>query len=195
MYCSYCGREVNEHAVVCIHCGCAIKKVNTYDKIERMGGKTEMKYCANCGKELVDGAVVCVGCGCAVDESSILGDAGKENKLMQLSSRIRINGIIWVCIACIQIFYGLYFSWWTLVVGVLNIITAVQDLKYSSDMLNNPINIIKNHESLTGPIIVLVYNLFFGGIIGVAGSIYYLIAVRNFVISDKGYFSRFDKNI
>ena len=24
MYCSHCGKEVNDEAVVCIHCGCAI---------------------------------------------------------------------------------------------------------------------------------------------------------------------------
>ena len=28
-YCSYCGKEVNTEAVVCIHCGCAIKKADS----------------------------------------------------------------------------------------------------------------------------------------------------------------------
>lgn len=26
MYCKNCGNEINEHAVVCIHCGCAVEQ-------------------------------------------------------------------------------------------------------------------------------------------------------------------------
>ncbi len=29
MYCSNCGKEVNDQAVVCIHCGCAIENKKT----------------------------------------------------------------------------------------------------------------------------------------------------------------------
>ena len=31
MFCSKCGKEINEEAVVCVHCGCAVenKKVST----------------------------------------------------------------------------------------------------------------------------------------------------------------------
>ncbi len=29
MYCQHCGKEVNDEAVVCIYCGCAIKPVNS----------------------------------------------------------------------------------------------------------------------------------------------------------------------
>ncbi len=28
MFCSKCGKEINDEAVICIHCGCAIKKKN-----------------------------------------------------------------------------------------------------------------------------------------------------------------------
>ncbi len=27
-YCSKCGKEINENAVVCIHCGCAVSEIN-----------------------------------------------------------------------------------------------------------------------------------------------------------------------
>ena len=29
MYCRHCGQEVNDNAVVCIHCGCAIQEKNS----------------------------------------------------------------------------------------------------------------------------------------------------------------------
>lgn len=29
MYCSNCGNEIHENAVVCIHCGCAVKNTST----------------------------------------------------------------------------------------------------------------------------------------------------------------------
>ena len=32
MYCSKCGKEVSDEAVVCIHCGCLIKEEQLYNK-------------------------------------------------------------------------------------------------------------------------------------------------------------------
>ena len=55
-----------------------------------------------------------------------------------------------------------------------------------------PKDIIKATKPLAVPIIVLVYNILIGGIIGIAGSIYYLIAIRNFVIENESYFAQFD---
>lgn len=26
MFCQHCGKEINDEAVICIHCGCAVKK-------------------------------------------------------------------------------------------------------------------------------------------------------------------------
>ena len=31
MYCSKCGKEVSDEAVVCVHCGCMIRKEKIYD--------------------------------------------------------------------------------------------------------------------------------------------------------------------
>ena len=55
-----------------------------------------------------------------------------------------------------------------------------------------PKDIIKATKPLAVPIIVLVYNILIGGIIGIVGSIYYLIAIRNFVIENESYFAQFD---
>lgn len=40
MFCSKCGKEINDEAVVCIHCGCAVnntanKTANQVDQIEQ----------------------------------------------------------------------------------------------------------------------------------------------------------------
>ena len=40
-------------------------------------------------------------------------------------------------------------------------------------------------KPLTGPIITLIYNLLIGGVIGVAGSIYYFAAVRGYVMENE----------
>lgn len=143
-----------------------------------------MKYCTKCGKELLDEAVICPGCGCpATVTVSILNPANAL--LTKLSERIKTNSIIWIVIAVLQIIIGVSGVWFPLIVGVLNLIHAVNDMSYSTTVLENPNGIVSNYESLTSPIITLVYNLLIGGVIGVAGSIYYFIALRGFVMENK----------
>ncbi len=155
-----------------------------------------MKYCTHCGKELLDDAVVCVGCGCAVDEINTQ-PAGNQVidgtvLLNTLSQRLNINGIIWLVIGILQILGGLLINWFLLIVGVLNIISAIQDMQYSKTLLENPNGIVSKFEPLTGPIITLVYNLVIGGVIGVVGSIYYFLAIRNYVMENKEFFASLD---
>ena len=33
MFCSKCGKEINDDAVVCIHCGCGTEKYNKKDEV------------------------------------------------------------------------------------------------------------------------------------------------------------------
>lgn len=39
MYCSTCGQEVRDDAVVCVHCGCAIKQPEQTDSVVRQVGE------------------------------------------------------------------------------------------------------------------------------------------------------------
>lgn len=155
-----------------------------------------MKYCTHCGKELMDEAVICTGCGCAVGGQTI--SMAKEETvdgttlLNTLSQRLNTNGIIWMVIAVLQILGGIFINWFLLIVGVLNIVSAVQDMNYSKTLLKNPKGIVAKFEPITGPIITLVYNLVIGGIIGVAGSIYYFLAIRNYVMEHKPFFASLD---
>lgn len=155
-----------------------------------------MKYCTHCGKELLDEAVVCVGCGCAVSgqntqtANNVVADV--TTLLNTLSQRLNTNAIIWLVIGILQILGGIFIDWFLLIVGVLNIISSVQDMNYSKTLSENSTGIVAKFEPLTGPIITLVYNLVIGGVIGVIGSIYYFFAIRNFVMENKETFESLD---
>lgn len=152
-----------------------------------------MKYCSKCGKELMDEAVICVGCGCAVNgqpgQTAYNATVDSATLLNTLSQRINTNGIIWLVISILQILGGLFINWFLLIVGVLNIVSSVQDMNYSKTVLKNPTGIVAKFEPITGPIITLIYNLVIGGVIGIVGSIYYFIAIRNYVMENKQFFA------
>ena len=155
-----------------------------------------MKYCTHCGKELLDEAVICVGCGCAVKGQNTQTtnniSFNRSTLLNTLSQRLNTNGIIWLVIGILQILGGIFINWFLLIVGVLNIFSSVQDMQYSKRMLENPNGIIAKFEPLAGPIITLAYNLVIGGVVGVVGSIYYFLAIRNHVIENKQFFASLD---
>lgn len=152
-----------------------------------------MKYCTHCGKELLDEAVICVGCGCPVSgqNQNTANHLFVDNSalLNTLSQRVNTNGIIWLVIGILQILGGLFLNWALLIVGALNVISSVQDMQYSKTMLEDPTDIVAKFEPLTGPTITLVYNLIFGGFIGVVGSIYYFIQIRGYVMQNKAAFA------
>lgn len=145
-----------------------------------------MKYCTKCGKELFDEAVICMGCGCRTEDSQKNESIESDELLNTLSQRIHTDAIIWLVIGAIQLFTGVFF-----IVGILNIISAINDMKYSKEVLQNPSGIVERYEPLTMPIIVFAYNLIFGGVIGIVGSIYYFVSIRGFVMENKAYFADF----
>lgn len=150
-------------------------------------------YCSNCGKEVLDGAAFCVGCGYAVDGQNIKNQTESATTLLNtLSQRLNTNGIIWLVIGVLQILGGIFIEWFLLIVGVLNVISSIQDMQYSKTLLEKPSGIVAKFEPLTGPIITLVYNLVIGGVIGVVGSIYYFFAIRNYVMENKQFFASLD---
>ena len=153
-------------------------------------------YCSNCGKEVLDGAAFCVGCGCAVSDQNnqTANNITVDGTILlnTLSQRLNTNGIIWLVIGILQILGGLFINWFLLIVGVLNIISSVQDMQYSKTLLEKPNGIVAKFEPITGPVITLIYNLIIGGVIGVIGSIYYFLAIRNYVMENKQFFASLD---
>lgn len=67
MFCRHCGKEIDDAAVVCIHCGLQVEPLGPARKEIN---KPAAKYCSCCGKELIAGAVICINCGVAVAQTS-----------------------------------------------------------------------------------------------------------------------------
>lgn len=187
MYCSICGKQANDEAIVCTQCGCSLYSIPQ--------GKA--KYCSHCGSEVNPEAIVCMSCGCAI--YSTINKTGKglwqntttnspQELVDTITQRIHINGIIWIVIAVIQILVGISFRWGVLIVGILNLFSALSDLKFSKNYSTKPVGLINRVKPIVGAIIVLVYNLLIGGVIGVAGSIYYLVGVRQYVLENESVF-------
>ena len=151
-----------------------------------------MKYCTKCGKQIHDEAVICVGCGSPVEDTytkSFLDNSPNQevnsnNLVNTLSARYNTYGIIWIVIAIIQII-----SIACLPVGLWNLYAAYTNIKYGKAIRENPTNIVAAHTPIFGAVICLVINLIFGGVIGVAGSIYYFIAIRGFVMENQAVFN------
>ena len=146
-----------------------------------------MKFCTHCGKEIFDEAVICPGCGCAT--STVPAQAASTDLVRKLAEKVKTNAIIWLVIGILQVLAGIFGGWFVLIVGVLNIISSVQDMNYSKALPENPTGIVQKFEPITGPVITLIYNLIFGGIIGVVGSIYYFVGIRSFVMENKAAFA------
>lgn len=155
-------------------------------------------FCRYCGKELSNDAAFCSNCGKQTSQQQSCGgytyiplttnSLSYQALVIKFSERVKTNAVIWIVIGVIQILLGLFVQWVLLIIGILNIITAITDFNYSKNVLQNPKGIVSHVNSLVGPILTLIYNLIFGGIIGVAGSIYYLVAVRGFVMENKLHF-------
>ena len=111
----------------------------------------------------------------------------------EISAKMQTNGIIWCVIAGIQILVGVSYSSFMLIVGVLNLISAIDDLRSSKSFLSNPIGIVDKVKPVTGAVIALVYNLLIGGVIGCIGSIYYFLAIREYVMKNESIFLEIER--
>lgn len=66
MFCRNCGKQIDDKAVVCIHCGVL--------------PKTEKNFCYNCGEATQINQVICVKCGVALPAEKGLLQTGQEEK-------------------------------------------------------------------------------------------------------------------
>ena len=63
-FCSNCGKESNENAIVCPACGCPVAAKRGAIDVDKKGN--HMAFCSTCGKEIHENAIVCPACGCPV---------------------------------------------------------------------------------------------------------------------------------
>ena len=139
-----------------------------------------MKFCKNCGYGVDDNMDVCGNCNTTMDAANTLTD----EKLNVLADRVKINGIIWIAIGILQLVTGVFF-----LVGLWNIYAGYTNLKVAKEMPIRRVGLVQVYEPLFSSILVLLLNLFFGGVIGIVGSLYYLICIRGYVMENRGYFN------
>ena len=139
-----------------------------------------MKFCKTCGYGMADQALYCTHCNNKMSPANTLSDG----KLNTLASRVRLNGILWIIIGVLQLISGVFF-----VVGILNIISGFGDLKTAKNIPTYRVGLVSAYTPVVMPVIALIYNLLFGGIIGIIGSLFYFFAIRGYVMDNKEYFN------
>lgn len=101
-----------------------------------------------------------------------------------LSEREKLSAIFWLIVGIIQCI-----TCAGIVCGVWNIYASVTRFKQSKAVLTPWTGIVQSYEnSLTSIIIGIVINVVLGGVIGVAASIYDLIAIRGYVLENRSVF-------
>lgn len=148
------------------------------------------RYCTYCGNEVNENAVVCVKCGCAIPNSCTNNNKinriyiSPETLVTTITQRIKTESIIWIVIGSLQILIGIL-NWFVLIVGILNLVSAICDLKFCKSFAQRPVGIVAKVKPIGGTIGVLIYNLLIGAGIGVLALIYYFIAVRGYVLENE----------
>lgn len=134
----------------------------------------------------------------------------QKNIVQQLADKVKIQGIIWSVIAGLQYLIAIgtfisamdsyyvndstvFYAFCVLVIAVLNTISFINDFKYCTEVVNSPIGIVRKYEPLGARVVNVIYNVIFGGFIGVAGSVYGFV-LRNFVMQHKFEFIEIEKN-
>ncbi len=77
-------------------------------------------------------------------------------------------------------------------IGVVNIVLSGKDRAYSAEILQRPVGIVAKYTPVGPLVATLLYNLIFGGIIAVAGSIYDF-TVRNYAMSNQATFLQIEQ--
>lgn len=98
-----------------------------------------------------------------------------------LSEREKISAIVWLVIGICQCL-----SIVLIFCGVWNIYASIKRFKHAEAVLTPWRGIVNSYDKWMSNIIIgLVINLIFGGVIGVAGSLYDLFMVRSYVLDNK----------
>lgn len=214
IYCSKCGKQLPDDSKFCTNCGQTVVNRPTQPNANIYGTQNTVTQTVQPNANYGYG-------GQGVGNQPIQPVAGyncnytgnlTSNLLQRLSDKVHTNAIIWLVIASLQVIIGFFnlaigialvldYDYGTtniitgifvLIVAAMNYFVASRDVKYSKTILNQPTGIVARFAPIGGYIGTLIYNILFGGIIGIAGSIYGLF-IRNFVISNSQYFENIEQ--
>ncbi len=159
MFCSKCGKEIQEGQSFCNHCG----------QNQSPSGAPFVPQ-STTGTDLLGKLSKKI----KINGFIWFGVAGIQ-VIMGLISLF--SGIYWEEIS--DIISGVLM----LGIAALNVKSALSDLKYSKEIHTNPKGIVEKYSPVKNLIITLVYNVILGGVIGVAGAVYGFI-LRSFVMKN-----------
>jgi len=174
-----------------------------------------MNFCPNCGRQIEgDLRNFCPGCGKALQAQQPAAAPAipraqgyqqpqviiiqQPNLLQTLSVRLKTEATIWTVIGVLQILIGVvnaaignFALAVVAIVGIINLVNTTKQRKYSQAVLTNPVGIVARFRPVGGYIFNLIWNLIFGGVIGVVGNIY-TFTIRNFVLSNEQGFNQLE---
>ena len=176
-YCSKCGKQIRDEAVICIHCGCPISdmpknlkndRLEEYeDALDRIDHKA--RNAASFWK--IFGIIQCF-----VGVLFVIGAIGVyiEEEILEIAIPIFISAIaIFTC-------------------AIGNIATSREEILFLEKIKKHPVKIIEHYEPVSGIIVMLILNILFGFLIGVIGSILTLSA-RSYVMNNRRTFKEIEK--
>lgn len=106
-FCTHCGKQLYDEAIICPGCGCAVqRKVPNNQVLHNSQETVRKRFCVYCGKELGEDAEICMGCGCRVNNAQIKKKTAKSNdsSIVQSKSIKVANGFMILSIVLSIIF-------------------------------------------------------------------------------------------
>lgn len=109
--------------------------------------------------------------------------------LKTLSNRLHTEGVIWIIISIFQII-----SVVGIILGIINLVDSIKTLNYSKRIMKNPVGISRSFPKTVtgGDIFAIIWNVFFGAVIGVIGNIYHIASVNSYVVNNRAVFERLE---
>ncbi len=167
-YCSKCGKEIMDEAVICPGCGCAVSGMYSYNDMSRQQTNSQVLL-----KQL-------------------------QRKLKTETQLWTWIGIAQVVIGIIlfvnaldgEFFIGVPFLLFG--VSIVNLCSAAERKRFIKAIEDKPIGIVKRYEPFYRYVLNFICNFAFGGVIGILGSIYGIMT-RNFVLKNESAFYELEK--
>lgn len=156
--------------------------------------------CSECGKEYSNKAMACPNCGNPTHTVStytrtsyppVYPNQTNDDLTAQYINKLFIkeqtSGIIWIAITALQVLC-FFFVFWFLFAAILSGTLAYTSFKRAKKIQTPYHGMVFNYDKyLRDIILALIFNLIFGGLFSIAGSIYDL-CTRNYVLANREIF-------
>lgn len=195
-FCIKCGTEITDEMLFCPKCG---NKVGEQPKTINQSQVNNQQFNPQQNYQY---------------QANNLAQPTAYSYLQTLSGKVKTEAIIWVVIASLQLLLGIIlliqgislsgYSWTQdtamvyyvqglvlIVISIVNYKVSSNDFKYSREVLINPVGIVNKFSPIGGRIGNLIYNILFGGVIGVIGSIFGFVT-RSYVMNNATTFNNIE---